>query len=166
MEEGLFPSRPDEKDDELEEERRIFYVSITRARKELYLTSCRRRFMWGRTTVQMPSRFLGELPREYVEVEGRPAYGADPFDSGYEGEEYERSYSRARDAEGAETEAVSEEGYRRGIRVYHDDYGPGVVQKVETGGSQELVWVRFESGQTARFFPRYSSLEIIGEDMV
>ena len=62
MEEGLFPSRPDESEDDLEEERRIFYVSITRAKKELYLTSCRQRKIWGRLNLQSPSRFLAELP--------------------------------------------------------------------------------------------------------
>ncbi len=66
MEEGLFPSRPDESDDDLEEERRIFYVSITRARKELYLTSCRQRRIWGRLNLQSPSRFLAELPEDCV----------------------------------------------------------------------------------------------------
>jgi DNA helicase-2/ATP-dependent DNA helicase PcrA len=160
MEEGLFPSRPDEKDDELEEERRIFYVSITRARKEIYFTSCRRRFMWGRSTVQMPSRFLRELPAEHVEVEGRPAYAA------FAGEYDDYGGLPGADAVPGGGEAAGEGGYREGLRVYHDDYGPGVVTKVERGGSQELVWVQFEGGHSARFFPRYSSLEIIGEDMV
>ncbi len=157
MEDGLFPRRPDEKDDELEEERRIFYVSITRARKELYFTSCRRRFMWGRTTVQMPSRFLRELPDEYVEIEGRPAHGGALYGGGYDG-----GYD-GREEQPGQSEAGP---YRRGVRVYHDDYGPGIVTKVEHGGTQELVWVRFEGGHTARFFPRYTDLEIVGDEML
>ncbi len=70
MEEGLFPSRPDESEDDLEEERRIFYVSITRAKKELYFTLCRQRRIWGRVSMQSPSRFLSELPDDYIEREG------------------------------------------------------------------------------------------------
>jgi len=70
LEEGLFPGSMNESDEEIEEERRIFYVSITRAQKELYFTSCRRRSLWGRTSMQMPSRFLRELPREHIEIIG------------------------------------------------------------------------------------------------
>lgn len=70
MEEGLFPSRPDESEDDLEEERRIFYVSITRAKKELYLTSCRQRKIWGRLSLQYPSRFLNELPKSEIQTGG------------------------------------------------------------------------------------------------
>jgi DNA helicase-2/ATP-dependent DNA helicase PcrA len=176
MEEGLFPSRPDEKDDELEEERRIFYVSITRARREVYFTSCRRRFMWGRTAVQMPSRFLQELPEEYVEVEGRPAYGSGLYGTGFYGDgsgtggfgmDGSGTGGAGSGGDGGAAGNSAESGpYRRGVRVYHDDYGPGVVTKVEQGSSSELVWVQFEGGHTARFLPRYTSLEIIGEDMV
>jgi hypothetical protein len=54
LEEGLFPGRAQESDDDLEEERRIFYVSVTRARQELYLLSAKRRMIWGRTNFQLP----------------------------------------------------------------------------------------------------------------
>ena len=76
MEEGLFPGRANETDDDIEEERRIFYVSITRARHLLYFTACRKRSIWGRSSYQMPSRFLRELPMEYVKIEGTPPFGS------------------------------------------------------------------------------------------
>lgn len=89
LEEGLFPSSRSESDEEIEEERRIFYVSITRAQEELYLTSCRRRSLWGSTSMQMPSRFLGELPADHLKIIGgsrrdlhRPS--VDPWGSGFE----------------------------------------------------------------------------------
>ncbi len=69
LEEGLFP-RDDEDEEEIEEERRLFYVGITRAKEELYFTSCRRRFIHGETNYQDPSRFLGEVPAERVFIAG------------------------------------------------------------------------------------------------
>ncbi len=145
LEEGLFPSRPDEKEDELEEERRIFYVSITRAKRELYLVSCRRRMIWGRTQLQQPSRFLRDLPREEIEIDER----------------YSLPYS---------FDQVLRDGddglqkWSRGTRVYHDEYGTGVVWKTERKGPELLVIVRFETGHTARFIPKYSPLEVIADD--
>ena len=71
MEEGLFPGfRSMESEDMIEEERRIFYVSITRARKELYITSCRSRLIWGRMNFFSPSRFLSEIPQELFKSSG------------------------------------------------------------------------------------------------
>jgi len=75
MEEGLFPGRANETDEDIEEERRIFYVSITRAKYLLYFTACRKRSIWGRSSYQMPSRFLRELPMEHVKIEGTPPFG-------------------------------------------------------------------------------------------
>lgn len=145
LEEGLFPSRPDEKDDELEEERRIFYVSITRAKRELYLVSCRRRMIWGRTHMQQPSRFLRDLPREEIEIDDR----------------YSLPYSFDQILQGGDDGAQK---WRRGTRVYHDEYGTGVVWKTEQKGAELLVIVRFETGHTARFIPKYSPLEVIADD--
>lgn len=67
MENGLFPrSEKLDDDDELEEERRLFYVSITRAKKELYFTSCSRRVIHGKMMNSMPSLFLSEIPEEFI----------------------------------------------------------------------------------------------------
>jgi len=68
MEESIFPhSRAFTDDEELEEERRLAYVGITRAEKQLYLTSAKMRTLFGRTSVNMPSRFLKEIPSELLE---------------------------------------------------------------------------------------------------
>lgn len=74
MENGLFPRNEKlDDDDELEEERRLFYVSITRARKELYFTSCSRRFIHGKLINSEPSIFLREIPEEYIVGDAVPA---------------------------------------------------------------------------------------------
>lgn len=82
MEEGLFPRGDDEADeDDLEEERRLFYVAITRARKQLAFTLCRRRMLWGRYRDSQPSRFLYEVPEEELRFEGSDI-PSDPWQPG------------------------------------------------------------------------------------
>ena len=153
MEEGLFPSGREESADEIEEERRIFYVSITRAEDELYLTSCRSRRIWGRTQFFGPSVFLSELPSEHVEVvdaAGSGAYGGYGSYGGYGG---------AGAADGASSE------YKPGTGLYHEDYGSGIIVKSGTAGGQDFIIAKFESGMTGRFLPAYDAhLEIFGND--
>ena len=71
VEEGLFPSyRSMEKNEELEEERRICYVAMTRAKKELYISCARRRMLYGQTSFAKPSRFIDEIPETCLQREG------------------------------------------------------------------------------------------------
>jgi DNA helicase II / ATP-dependent DNA helicase PcrA len=136
MEEGLFPRGGDEDPDEIEEERRLFYVAVTRARDELYLTSCSYRRLHGRSMDFVPSRFLGEIPRELLDISG--------------------------DARGMRTSSSDE--YPAGSAVYHDDYGAGVVTRSWHNGSELVVQVQFETGRAARFLPKYTTLERIAGD--
>ncbi len=133
MEEGLFPGfRSMESEDLIEEERRIFYVSITRARKELYITSCRSRLIWGKINFFSPSRFLSEIPSELYESSG--------FSSS----------------------SISE-SYSRGDRVYHDDYGSGVVMSIEPKNGENCIKVVFETGRNAVFLEKYCRLEKLAD---
>jgi len=70
LEQGLFP-RDEDDPEELEEERRLFYVAITRARKELIFTTCRRRMLHGQFKPAMPSPFIKEIPEDRIEVAGQ-----------------------------------------------------------------------------------------------
>ncbi len=93
MEEGLFPSaRTIGEYEEMEEERRLCYVALTRAKKRLYLTSARQRMLYGHTSSNMPSRFLKEIPEKLVEQREseKMAFGYDSF-GGY-GSPYGGSY--------------------------------------------------------------------------
>ncbi len=144
LEEGLFPRNDDPA--ELEEERRLFYVAVTRARDELTLTSCRSRRIHGRFMDLLPSRFLGEIPRELMEVDS----------SGYAG---------GFGGGGGGGGGVADHPLPQGTAVYHDDYGSGVVTRAWFAGSEACVNVQFETGMTAQFFPAYSPLErIAGAD--
>lgn len=143
MEQDLFPSSREETLEALEEERRIFYVSITRAREELYLTSCRSRFIWGRRRQLYPSPFLEELPEDGVEYVGGVAPGLTGFSAG------------AMEADNA---------YPPGTRVYHEDFGPGHVEKSGFISGELSVTVRFDTGRSGKFLPEYTSLEKIADE--
>jgi len=136
MEEGLFP-RGDEgfDDEELEEERRLFYVAITRARKHLAFTCCRRRMRWGRYRDCLPSRFLEEIPEDCIRIRGSAGEAGSAADL-----------------------------WNPGIRLYHEDYGVGVVQKRIANGGHTVIHVVFESGRRATLLPEFSShqMEILG----
>lgn len=83
LEEELFPGRAKESDDDIEEERRIFYVAVTRARKQLYLLCAKARKIWGKTSFQHPSRFIDEIPTHLVAVDGiRPGTLEDHTEGG------------------------------------------------------------------------------------
>ncbi len=131
LEDQLFPGRGAEDEDEIEEERRIFYVSITRARNQLYMTSCRQRMIWGHSQFCSPSRFLDEIPSQLLDIKG----GAVKRSAGV--------------------------GYKVGEYVYRDDYGVGMVIKSWVEAGEPVVVVRFESGQYARFLTNYTKLEKI-----
>ncbi|AHC13609.1 ATP-dependent helicase [Salinispira pacifica] len=168
LEDDLFPRADNGDPDALEEERRLFYVAITRARHELHITSCASRRIHGRIQRLNPSRFLGEIPGELVEFSGRsaPDTPGDPS-SIFSDEDPWAAWSRAGQGEpgfsrhsGGKEEDVQGD-YPRGQAVYHDDYGPGEVIKSMFNGSEEVIIVRFQSGQTAQFIPRFSGIEKI-----
>jgi DNA helicase-2/ATP-dependent DNA helicase PcrA len=135
MEEGLFPR---DSEGDLEEERRLFYVSITRARSELYFTSCRNRMIFGRTMYQPPSRFLRELPEESILVDGETGPIPDFPDS----------------------------GIKPGTGIYHEDYGMGVINRVKNSGGHTVIRAVFESGRSGVFIYEFSrnKIELFGKD--
>ena len=136
LEDSLFPRNGDAED--LEEERRLFYVAITRAKDELHITHCASRRVYGRTLNLAPSVFLSEIGDDLVKHYGQPPY----------------SWA------GAETRGE----YPPGQLVYHDDYGTGEVIKSSHNGNEEIIHIRFETGRTAQFIPRYSPIEKISRD--
>ncbi len=109
MEEDLFP-HINSKDvpDSLEEERRLAYVAMTRAKDYLYLTAARYRFLWGSARIMRPSRFLDELPEEYLQ----------PF----------HAVAAHRQSK-ADTFEVDEPSFDEGDQVFHRDFGIGTVQR-------------------------------------
>lgn len=151
MEWGVFP-RQDKTGDDLEEERRLCYVGITRAKDELYMTSCQMRMMYGRTEYMSPSPFLKEISREHIKILGHIPYGF----SSESGTSRHGDYGKyGLSHPDKELDEVCRK-YAYGTKVYHDDYGYGFINKAElTPEDEYVVSVQFESGGTKKFLPQY-----------
>ena len=146
LEDGLFPHQRSIQDaDGLEEERRLCYVGITRARRQLFITYAEQRRLYGSESFTTPSRFLREIPAELIE-EVRP------------GLRMSKPVYRPR----SESRLVEENGgYRLGRRVRHGKYGDGVILNVEGGGAHSRVHVNFEEVGTKVLVVAYANLELM-----
>ena len=171
MEEGLFPhSRSSEDEDEIEEERRLFYVGMTRAERRLFLTSAARRRVFGEYQSTEPSRFIDEVPAELLDRI------APAFTSAYQGNfshahyefrtnPYGRGGRGARFKEESEKYAYEDEdqssasGLRPGMRVRHAQFGVGTVLSVEEHTDDYKITVRFNSVGQKKLLARFAKLE-------
>src|SRR4051812_36027405 len=170
MEDGLFPhSRSSEDEAELEEERRLFYVGMTRAEQRLFLTGAARRRVFGEYQSTEPSRFIDEVPSELVE-RITPTYSSQ-HQSNFAHAHYEfrtNPYGRGgrpgRVKEESpkyayENEDQSATGVRVGMRVKHAQFGVGVVLAVEEHTDDYKVTVRFNSVGQKKLLAKFAKLE-------
>ncbi|MBN1163340.1 MAG: UvrD-helicase domain-containing protein [Candidatus Krumholzibacteriota bacterium] len=150
LEEGLLPHYSAYDDDqELEEERRLFYVGMTRAREELYLFCASSRMQFGKWTGNQPSRFLEEIPSRLASVSG---WAGSSEDNGSLFREVDPAYAE-------EDEKVSIRGdsrFREGALINHPTYGEGRIKKVEGSGKDMKVSVQFTGYGTKKFLARYA----------
>ncbi len=175
VEEELCPHvRALEEQDDMEEERRLFYVGMTRAQKRLLLTRVMTRVRFGDPRQATPSRFLQEIPPHLVRE--------DIADSHYAGRLQQAAalISQRRGGRGArsggrpagagwigddesqvEHEAVPEGPYTLGCRVHHPEYGVGTVIGVEGNGEKQKLTISFSIHGSKKFFPRLAPLERI-----
>ncbi len=141
MEEGIFPHSRSIEENSLEEERRLCYVGMTRAKERLTMLHAMRRSLYGRTDANLPSRFLDELPTTGVERERlRPASWS--------------SYGTPAQSQVAPRTDVPD--LSTGDTVRHSTIGTGIVTRIEPGG---IVTVRFEDGVERRLMLEYAPLE-------
>lgn len=120
MEEDLFPHvNSRETNEQLEEERRLCYVGMTRAKDYLYLTAAKNRYLWGTPRIMRPSRFFSEVPLEYLEkLHKSPSASSFSSERSYRNRFQERHY-----------EEQEESNLPVGTRVEHRDFGVGIIQK-------------------------------------
>ena len=170
MEEGLFPGNRAMGDpDEMEEERRLCYVAMTRAKDKLTLTNARQRTLDGRTTPCMPSRFLNEIPEDNMEWLSKPQPRSDSWDeddAGYDGGGY-GAYARrggpatalaakkpntlhTSAAKAAPRPAAPRMDLQPGEMVAHDAFGRGMVLSVRPMGGDAMLEVDFDKVGTKR----------------
>jgi DNA helicase-2/ATP-dependent DNA helicase PcrA len=166
MEEGLFPhARSTEDEDEIEEERRLFYVGLTRARERVILTGAARRRIFGDYQSTEPSRFLTEIPDELVdrvEPVAAPRWAAAPYELRNPYGRRGRGSSRVREGETIfdyEHEDQSALNMRAGMRVKHRQFGVGTILAVEDHGDDYKVTVRFASSGTKKLLASFAGLE-------
>ena len=175
LEEGLLPhTRANESDNELEEERRLLFVGITRAQRELYLSRCRIRTFRGQQQATFPSRFLDELPAEPMEHHDRS--GIEPPEppgarGGYSWPRRADARPQPRPREFRLTTAaalagssagspaelarpVDPDALRPGVTVMHPEYGIGRIVSVEGAGPNRKGTVAFTVGDSADVRPR------------
>ncbi len=178
MEEGVFPGyRAIGEEEELEEERRLCYVALTRAKERLYLTCASQRMLFGRTSANLPSRFVQEIPDEHLEKGGkvRRPQGETFRDSDWSGEE---SFSQVRQpinprvrtyAPPSGTKAP-QAAYRKpapkaqpllqlckGDMVRHAAFGTGMVLSIQPMGGDALIEVAFDNVGTKRMMLKAAS---------
>jgi DNA helicase-2/ATP-dependent DNA helicase PcrA len=145
MEQGLFP-RGNEDGEAIEEERRLFYVGVTRAKDALYFTAAGARRLWGRMIYPEPSQFLFEADRTHLEMRGRIPASM-------------RRGGNANIAPPKKRAATADGAWHKGQRVFSEKYGYGEVVSIEentagpTAGG-EIIRVRFEHGAVVRFLSK------------
>jgi DNA helicase-2/ATP-dependent DNA helicase PcrA len=161
MEEGIFPTiRSLDSGDGIEEERRLCYVGITRAKERLILTRADSRRTFGSINMQMPSRFLRDLPPDTLELveDSRPRYSASSFGgSSYSPKWMKRPVETPNyeDESQQSPEDDSASDFRRGQKVRHASFGEGVIKSVERVGSDECLTIEFRQKGRKRVLSQY-----------
>jgi DNA helicase II / ATP-dependent DNA helicase PcrA len=149
MEDGLFPHQRSVADlASLEEERRLCYVGTTRAMKQLYITYAEQRRLYGVDTYGQPSRFISELPAEFIE-EIRPRL------------QVSRPVYVKRQTGSSSLEESPSPAMRLGSRVRHSKFGDGTVLNFEGNGPHARIQVNFESQGTKWLMLSYANLEVV-----
>ncbi len=152
MEDGLFPHQRSITDPSgLEEERRLCYVGITRARQTLYMTHAEQRRMHGTDSFSQQSRFIAEIPEEFVE-EIRPRVQVSrPV----------HRPLRSRAGQASALGSAQELGIHLGQRVRHGKFGDGVILNCEGQGAHARVEVNFENAGTKWLVLGYANLDLM-----
>ena len=195
MEEGLFPSkRSIEEDAQTEEERRLCYVAITRAKKHLFITNTKKRTLYGSTTYSIPSRFIDEIPENLLSetsIENKENKGARNNQNTWLDSEYKRveTYlsNRNRVSENIERKVRPSIGvsvdsflknlagnnqvksnntlkYKVGMEVKHKKFGIGIIENIEPEGDDFKLEIMFDGSGFKRLMANYTPLEIIKEE--
>lgn len=169
MEESIFPSELSRMDgtEQIEEERRLAYVGITRAKKKLYLTRARMRMLFGSTKFNQPSRFVEEIPNKLLEItsdeQPQRTYSSTVYkisSTASSGKAPQAPASRGFSAPKAFTPPQSSgESYKVGDTVVHKAYGEGVVLSAKPMGNDTMLEIAFAKAGTKKIMANYAKIE-------
>jgi DNA helicase-2/ATP-dependent DNA helicase PcrA len=170
MEDGIFPGNRAMMDDtEMEEERRLCYVAMTRAKEKLTLTNARQRMLFGRTTPNLPSRFLQEIPEENMEwlSKPEPRVAAEPdWGDSYGGAVktyYDAPAAPAQKPMPRQSAARPSQpllSLKPGEGIHHTAFGDGMVLSVRPMGGDALVEVAFDGVGTKKLMLKAAGAHI------
>jgi DNA helicase-2/ATP-dependent DNA helicase PcrA len=169
MEEGLFPSSmniTDDDLDELEEERRLCYVGITRAKKRLSLTCANRRMVRGEMHFFKPSRFVEEIPRELLEFTGIQVAPSKEAEEIVRTSDFSKAkeifksqvFSHKKEARHFTVNSGKTLDYQVGDRVRNSKIGAGTVLEINEGGRDFEVTIDFDNGGVKKMFSSFAKL--------
>lgn len=179
LEEGLFPSQLSlKRPSDIEEERRLFYVAVTRAEKQLNLSYARCRYKFGKLQYSDPSRFINNISPLHIDVVGgklgnKSTFAkSSAFDSFKEGESSSSIKSNIRNAKrkqppikhqysNIEFKASPKSDLKEGQRVLHNRFGPGTILLIDGVGDKKMATVKFDSQGEKRLVLRFAKLMIL-----
>ena len=192
MEEGIFPGyKSIGEPKELEEERRLCYVGITRAKQYLFLTCAKQRTIFGSTTYNAASRFIEEIPKEYLQgyeetFKNEQSYSEKAYNWEYGKSSKVTTYKINSNENSIGTKKVTTSGYsfktpesflsnlnkksentvdlskyKAGVRIFHKKFGEGIINYVEEEGDDLKVDINFDKVGHKRLMAKFSNLEII-----
>ena len=190
MEEGIFPGyKSIGEPKELEEERRLFYVGITRAKQFLHLTCAKHRTIFGSTSYNAVSRFIKEIPDNLldgvVNNDQEEKFNDMSYNWGYgktsagkvttykfdeaKNEIKQKSTYQFRTAESFLSSLSQKQAnsgvditkYKEGMRIYHKKFGEGIIQKIEAEGDDYKLDIQFDKSGHKRLMAKFANLEII-----
>lgn len=162
MEESIFPSDMSSMagEDEIEEERRLAYVAVTRAKKHLYVTRAKQRMLFGSTRFNQPSRFIREIPEELLERTGETmrVFTPSPSSRNIHTQPASRGFS------GSSSSAFSPPAkntviFNAGDTVVHKAYGEGVVLSAKPMGNDTLLEIAFTTAGTKKIMANFAKVE-------
>ncbi len=182
MEEGIFPSNKSiAEPQEMEEERRLCYVGITRAKENLFLSFAKQRTIFGSTTYNTVSRFIKEIPKELLdgyeeafEKKSNNIFGDSKFEWTYGNNErntqkpketigfaFKRTADSFLNSLKKNEPQVDLSQYKEGMLIYHKKFGEGIINKIEPEGEDLKVDINFEKAGHKRLMAKYANLQIL-----
>ncbi len=168
MEDGIFPSYMtiiSEDKDDMEEERRLCYVGITRAKKKLYLSAAKHRMMHGRTQFNKVSRFIEEIPEELLEVDQRMNFKEKNPEKSIFAVNRKKTFQKPYQQTKQQFTVVNggKLDYQEGDRVSHMKFGVGTVAEIVQGGRDYEVTVDFDRVGRKKMFASFAKLKKVEE---